>query len=158
MKHSFPVDYWLHNQIHWYSTDLRNPKQLWLHNASHHSFSCQGKEWKIYCCGLTLSSEPQTWKFNDFVWRITSKNCTKKRAARAARLFFLIQPIKIVDMWRCPCRCRRHFLNSLLLVLILLLHSGDLAGGCQYSSFEQLRSRSRLNVASRFNLKVTNRF
>jgi len=40
----------------WHSTDLRNPKLLWLHNASHHSFSCQGKEWKIYCCRLTLSS------------------------------------------------------------------------------------------------------
>ena len=28
------------------------------------------------------------------VWQTTSKHCTKKRAARAARLFFFIQPIK----------------------------------------------------------------
>ena len=28
------------------------------------------------------------------VWQTTSKHCTKKRTARAARLFFLIQPIK----------------------------------------------------------------
>ena len=37
------------------------------------------------------------------------KNCTKKRAARAARLFFLIQP---TYLW--GCGCRRHFLNFLL--------------------------------------------
>ena len=28
------------------------------------------------------------------VWQTTSKHCTKKRAARAARLVFFIQPIK----------------------------------------------------------------
>ena len=28
------------------------------------------------------------------VWPTTAKNCIKKRAARAKRLFFLIQPIK----------------------------------------------------------------
>ena len=28
------------------------------------------------------------------VWQTTSKHCAKKRAARAARLFFFIQPIK----------------------------------------------------------------
>ena len=28
------------------------------------------------------------------VWQTTSKNCTKVRAARAAQLFFLLQPIK----------------------------------------------------------------
>ena len=28
--------------------------------------------------------------------RLRQNNCTKKRAARAARLFFLIQPIKLV--------------------------------------------------------------
>ena len=27
-------------------------------------------------------------------WQTTSKNCTEKHVARAARLFFLIQPIK----------------------------------------------------------------
>ena len=32
---------------------------------------------------------------SDFVaWQTASKHCTKKRAARAARLFFFIQPIK----------------------------------------------------------------
>ena len=41
-----------------------------------------------------LSSEPQKRKFHFVIWQTTSKNCTKKRAAQGARLFFLIQPIK----------------------------------------------------------------
>ena len=57
-------------------------------------FSCKGKDWKIYCCELALSSEPQIWKFHVVVWQTTSKHWTKKRAARAARLFFFIQSIK----------------------------------------------------------------
>ena len=57
-------------------------------------FSCKGKEWKIYRCELALSSEPQIWKFHVFFWQTTSKNSTTRRAARAARLFFFIQPIK----------------------------------------------------------------
>ena len=28
------------------------------------------------------------------IWKTMAKHCTKKRAARAARLFFFIQPIK----------------------------------------------------------------
>ena len=57
-------------------------------------FSYKSKEWKIYCCELALLSEPQIWKFHVVVWQTTSKHCTKNRAARAARLFFFIQPIK----------------------------------------------------------------
>ena len=60
----------------------------------HEWFSCKCKEWKIYCCELALSSEPQIWKFHVVVWPTTSKHCTKKRAARAARSFFFIQPMK----------------------------------------------------------------
>ena len=60
----------------------------------HKWFSCKGKEWKIYGCELPLSSEPQIWKFPVVVWQTTSKHCTKKRAARAARSFFFIQPMK----------------------------------------------------------------
>ena len=62
--------------------------------ARYERFSCKGKGWKIYCCELPLSSEPQIWKFHVVVWQTTSKHCTKKRAARAARLFFFIQPMK----------------------------------------------------------------
>ena len=57
-------------------------------------FSCKDKEWKIFCYELALSSEPQMWKFHVVVWQTTSKHRCKKRAARAARLFFFIQPIK----------------------------------------------------------------
>ena len=41
---------------------------------------------KNYRCGLALSSRRS---LADYV-----RDCTKKRAARAARLLFLIQPIK----------------------------------------------------------------
>ena len=57
-------------------------------------FSCKGREWKIYCCGLALSSEPQIREFHVVIWQTMSTNCAWKRAARAARLFFLIQPMK----------------------------------------------------------------
>ena len=53
-------------------------------------FSCKCREWKIYCCELPLSSE----NFHVVVWQTTSKHCTKKRGARAARLFLFNQPIK----------------------------------------------------------------
>ena len=43
---------------------------------------------------FTLSLKPEIWKFHVVVWQTTSNNCTKVRAARAARLFFLIQPIR----------------------------------------------------------------
>ena len=51
-------------------------------------------------------------KIHVAIWWTTSKNCTKKLGARAARLFFLTN--EIIDLWLCSCRCRRHFLNSLL--------------------------------------------
>ena len=51
----------------------------------------------------------------DHVVQSRSKHCSNKRAARAVRLFFLVQPI--VDLWQCRSRCRRRFLNSPLRVL-----------------------------------------
>ena len=59
----------------------------------HEWFSCEGKEWKIYCCSLALSSEPQIWKLHSVIWQTTSKRCTKKRAAWAARLFSFINQL-----------------------------------------------------------------
>ena len=45
-----------------------------LSHAWHEWFSCKGKEWKIYYCGLVLSSELQKWKFHFFVWQtVTGK-------------------------------------------------------------------------------------
>ena len=62
--------------------------------AWHEGFSSNGKEWKINCCGFALSSELQVWTFHVVVWPTTSKHCSRKRAAREARLFLLIQSIK----------------------------------------------------------------
>ena len=45
--------------------------------AWHKWFSCKGKEWKIYRCGLTLSSEPQKWKFHVVIWQTASKIAPK---------------------------------------------------------------------------------
>ena len=80
-------------------------------------FSCKGKEWKIYCCGLALPSKhvQSNMKISR---RYLAKNCTKKRVARAARLFFPHSTNQIIDLWRCRCRCCRRFLNSLVKVTI----------------------------------------
>ena len=51
-------------------------------------FLCKRRVWKIYCCGLALSSEPQTWILYGVVCLTTSKKCTRMPAARAARFFF----------------------------------------------------------------------
>ena len=75
-----------------------------LSHALHELFSCKGKDWKIYRCEHVLLSEPQIWKFPVVVCQTTSKHCTKKRASRAARLFFFIQPIKSLDLWYCCWR------------------------------------------------------
>ena len=45
--------------------------------ACHEWFSWKGKEWKVYCCGLALSSEPQKWKFHVVIWQTTSKIAPK---------------------------------------------------------------------------------
>ena len=48
-----------------------------------------------YCClRFTLSLKPSIWEFHDAIWETSAKNCTRMRAARAAQLFFLIQPIR----------------------------------------------------------------
>ena len=61
--------------------------------AWHEWFSCKGKERKIYCCELALSSGPQLWNFHVFVWQTTSNHCTKRRAVR---LYLFIQPMKLL--------------------------------------------------------------
>ena len=59
--------------------------------AWHEWILCQGKEWKVYWCGFALSSElKKKKKFHVVVWQTASKTCTKKRAARAARIYLHI--------------------------------------------------------------------
>ena len=89
-------------------------KRSALSLAWHEWFSCKSREWKIYYRRFTLSSGCLKWKFHLVVWQITSKNCTKKRAARAARLFFCHSTNQIIDLWRFRCCCRHRFLNFLL--------------------------------------------
>ena len=43
---------------------------------------------------LCVNAFVKTLNLEIVIWQATSKNCTKKRAACAARLFFLIQPIR----------------------------------------------------------------
>ena len=67
-------------------------------------------------------------KFHDAIWQATSKNSAKMRATRAARLFFLIQPIrsllKLLNERKCfgasntffpntpaRCSCKRHLFD-----------------------------------------------
>ena len=78
--------------------------------AWHEWFSCKDKEWR-----LALSSEPQIWKFLVVVCQATSKYYTKRRAARAARLIFLIQPIKSLIWGVAWLLLRRQILYSIQL-------------------------------------------
>ena len=43
---------------------------------------------------LCVNAFVKTLNLEIVIWQTTSKNCTKVRAACAARLFFLIQPIR----------------------------------------------------------------
>ena len=72
---------------------LEQNRRSALSLAWHKWFSNKGKEWKIYYNELALSSETQIWKFHVDVCQTAPKHCTKKRAARAARLFVFIQII-----------------------------------------------------------------
>ena len=57
---------------------------------------------------------PKSENFPLSFWHTTSKNCTKVRAARAARLFFRIEPIRSLFFGVPHCRCPRPCLSSLL--------------------------------------------
>ena len=50
------------------------------------------KDWLL--CVQVVVKTINFMKFHVVIWQITSENSTKVRAARAARLFFLIQPIR----------------------------------------------------------------
>ena len=77
-------------------------------------FLCKGKEWKVYCCGLALSSEPQKWKFHVVIWQTTWK-LHQKACRTSSTIIFPHSTNQIIYLWRRRCRCCRHFLNSLLM-------------------------------------------
>ena len=78
-------------------------------------FSCKGKEWKIYCCGHAMSTEPQKLKFH-VDRRLTEyvQNFQQKACRTCSTIIFLRSTNQTLNLWRCCCRCRRHFLNSLI--------------------------------------------
>ena len=71
------------------------------------------KNLSLRACGVVRTSNMKISRrpLADYV-----KNCTKKRAARATRLFFSHSTNQITYLWRCRGRCRGHFLSSLLSV------------------------------------------
>ena len=76
--------------------------------AENESFTAAGSR-----CNQHLKCE----KFQVVIWQTSSKNCTKKRAARAARFIFPYSTNHVIDLWRCGVvfggRLRRRFSNSL---------------------------------------------
>lgn len=48
--------------------------EVFLHMIGTNGFQIRGKEWKIYCCGLGLSSEPQKLRYN-YVKNFPQKAC-----------------------------------------------------------------------------------
>ena len=60
--------------------------EVYFHLLGTNGFRVKAKN-EGFTATVLLSSEPQIWKFHVVVWQTTSKNCIKKRAARAARLF-----------------------------------------------------------------------
>ena len=86
-------------------------KRSALSLAWHEWFSCKGKEEKIYCSELPLSTEPQIWisrrRLADYV-----KTLHQKAYRTCSTIIFLHSTNQIIDLWR--CRCRRQILSSLI--------------------------------------------
>ena len=66
------------------------------------------REGKIHCCLSTLSSKPENWSFYVVVLTSTGQKCTKMRAARAPRSFFLLLTNNITAFWRCRLILRKN--------------------------------------------------
>ena len=75
-------------------------------------FSCKGKEWKIYCSGLALSSESQMWNFHVVVWQSASKMLHQEACRTCSKIVYRHSTNQIIDWWRWHCRCLRPYLNS----------------------------------------------
>ena len=84
--------------------------------AWHEWFSYKGEEWKINCCELVLSSEPQIWTLEDYVKTLHQEACRT-----CSTIIFLHSTNGIIDLWRCRWCCRRQILNSRILSASMLL-------------------------------------
>ena len=116
-KRHFKIELYVKLSLFWlfHVDHVVQNRQTALSPAWYEWFSCKGKEWKIYCCELVLSSEPQIWKFQVVVWQTTSKY--KKACRTCSTIIFLHSTNQIIDLWRCRWRCRHQILNSLLSAL-----------------------------------------
>ena len=61
---------------------------------STNGFHMKANDDRFTAAGCRRQNLKYDWKFHVVVWQTTSKNRAKKRAPRAAWLFFLVQPIK----------------------------------------------------------------
>lgn len=74
---------------------VRNIDEVSLRLFGTKGLLCKSREWKIYCSGLALSSEPQILGFHVIVWQTTSKKKRKKKIHKGAWrtcIFILVQP------------------------------------------------------------------
>ena len=71
--------------------------------AWHEWFSCKGKERKIYCCELALSSKLQILKYFDSRRRLADyvKTLHQISCRTCSTIIFLHSTNQIIDLWRC---------------------------------------------------------
>ena len=93
-----------------YVNNVVQNRRRTLSLAWHEWFSCKGKDWKVYCCGLALSSEPQKWKFHVVIWHTTSK-LHQKACRTCSTIIFPHSTNQIIHLCRCHCRSCRHFFH-----------------------------------------------
>ena len=62
---------------------------------------------RLTAAGLRCRPNLKTENFRSSFGRLRQQNSPKNMPH--------VQQGEIIDLWRCPCRCRRHFFNSLLL-------------------------------------------
>ena len=76
------------------------------------ALSLASHEW-FYCCELALSSEISRRRLVDYVKTLHQKAC-----CTCSIIIFLHSTNQINDFWPSRCRCRRHFLNSLIFLMM----------------------------------------
>ena len=107
---------------------------------------------------FTLSWKLEIWKFLVAIWQTTSKNATKVRATRAARLYFLVYPIRSLFSGFVVARCSRPCFNSQLTDFygqyIQDQFSQPLLQDWTWELSEMWRKMSAVLWASCFSLKV----
>ena len=106
----FHVDYVVQNT----RTALSLPWYEW--------FSCKGKEWKIYCCELALSTmRTSNMKISHRLLADYVKSLHQKACRTCSTIIFLHSTNQIIDLWRCRWRCLRQILKFLISSKVFML-------------------------------------